>query len=165
MAVARKQTTQRVQVSVRRRSRPWRRLGPTVRWTLAAFVAFALYRSMPAEPDAALRTTVGQYLGFEYSKSRAGELQAAARHDSDTLLDVTDDVLNAHVEIDAIAVRGPILPAPLPRNAVIHVRYRVLKGRDLLEAKDRYLAFGKSFTTDWHFAGERTPMLYWIFPS
>jgi hypothetical protein len=30
---------------------------------------------MPAEPDAGLRTTVGQYLGFEYSKSRAGEMQ------------------------------------------------------------------------------------------
>lgn len=165
MAVARKQTMQRVQVSVRRRSRPWRRFAPTFRWGLAAFVAFALYRSMPAEPDAVLHTTVGQYLGFEYSKSRAGELQAAARRNSDALLDVTDDVLNARVEIDEIVVRGPILPAPLPRNAVVHVRYRVLKGRDLLEAKDRYLAFGKSFTTDWHFAGERSPLLYWIFPS
>jgi hypothetical protein len=165
MAVARKQTTQRVQVSVRRRYRPWPRFGPTVRWTLAAFVAFSLYRSMPSEPDSGLRTTVGQYLGFEYSKTRAAAMQGVPKRDGDALLDMADDVLNAHVEIDAIMVRGPILPAPLPRNAVVHVRYRVLKGRDLVEAKDRYLAFGKSFTTDWHFAGERTPMLYWIFPS
>ena len=165
MAVARKQTMQRVQVSVRRRARPFRGLGPTLRWGLAAFVAFSLYRSIPSEPDAGLRTSVGQYLGFEYSKSRAAEMQGTSRHDGDALLDMADDVLNAHVEIDAIAVRGPILPAPLPRNAVVHVRYRVLKGRDLVEAKDRYLAFGKSFTTDWHFAGERSPMLYWIFPS
>ena len=165
MAVARKQTMQRVQVSVRRRSRPRLRFGPTVRWTLAAFVAFSLYRSMPVEPDADLRTTVGQYLGFEYSHSRTEAMNGNSRHDGDALLDMADDVPNAPVEIDAIMVRGPILPAPLPRNAVVHVRYRVLKGRDLVEAKDRYLAFGKSFTTDWHFAGERSPMLYWIFPS
>lgn len=138
----------------------------TIRWTLAAFVAFALYRSVPTEPDFELRTTVAQYLGFEYSTSRAGEMRArAAERATDALLAVTDEVLNAHVEVDSIAVRGPVLPAPLPRNAVVHVRYRVLKGRELLEAKDRYLAFGKSMTSGWSFAGERGPILYWIFPS
>ena len=165
MALTRRQTTQQV-LLIRRRSRRALGLAPVTRYTLAAFVAFALYRSIPAEPDADLRTTVDQYLGFEYSKSRAAEMQArAAEHATDALLAVTDEVLNAHVEIDGIVVRGPILPAPLPRNAVVHVRYRVLKGRELLEAKDRYIAFGKSFTTGWHFAGERSPILYWIFPS
>ncbi|HWP64322.1 MAG TPA: hypothetical protein VNO26_00220 [Candidatus Limnocylindria bacterium] len=153
-------------VLIRRRTRPWRRLAPAWRWTLAAFVAMALYRSVPTEPDPALRTTVAQYLGFEYTRARAPEMEArAAERATDALLAVTDDVLNARVEIDSIAVRGPILPAPLPRNAVVHVRYRVLKGRDLLEANERYLAFGKSFTSDWHFVGERGPILYWILPS
>jgi hypothetical protein len=165
MALARRQTTQHM-VVVRRRSRRAVALRATTRWTLAAFVAFALYRSLPTEPDPDLRTTVDQYLGFEYSKSRAAEMQArAAEQATDALLAVTDEVLSAHVEIDSIAVRGPVLPAPLPRNAVVHVRYRVLKGRELLEAKDRYLAFGKSVTSDWRFAGERGPLLYWIFPS
>jgi hypothetical protein len=165
MALPRKQTMQRV-VIVRRRSRRAIAVRATTRYTLAAFLAFALYRSIPTEPDQDLRATVAQYLGFEYSRSRAPEMQArAAERATDALLAVTDEVLNAHVEIDSITVRGPILPAPLPRNAVVRVRYRVLKGHDLLEAKDRYLAFGKSMTSDWRFAGERGPLLYWIFPS
>jgi hypothetical protein len=165
MALPHKQTMQRV-VVVRRRSRRAIALRATTRYTLAAFVAFALYRSIPTEPGEELHTTVTQYLGFEYARSRGPEMRArATERATDALLAVTDEVVNAHVEIDSITVRGPILPPPLPRNAVVHVRYRVLKGRDLLEAKDRYLAFGKSMTSEWRFAGERGPLLYWLFPS
>lgn len=165
MALARKQTMQQV-VLVRRRSRRALALRATIRWTLAAFVAFALYRSIPTEPDADLRTAVAQHLGFDYSRSRAAEMRSrAAERATDALLAATDEVLNARVEIDSIAVRGPVLPPPLPRNAVVHVRYRVLKGRELLEAQDRYLAFGKSMTSGWRFAGERGSILYWVFPS
>ena len=164
MAVAHKQTTQRVLV-LRRRRRYAFALGPTGRWTFAALLAAGLYRSIPSEPDLELRTTVGQYLRFEYSSRRAPEMQARAeQHATDALLAVTDDVLNAHVEIEAISVRGPVLPAPLPRTAVVHVRYRVLKDQTTLEANDRYLAFGKSMTSGWHYTGERAPLLYWLAP-
>lgn len=164
MAVAHKHTTQRVLV-LRRRPRYAFALGSTGRWTLAALVAAGLYRSIPTEPDLELHTAVAQHLRFEYSARRAPEMQARAReHASDALLAVTDDVLNARVEIDAIAVRGPVLPAPLPRTAVVHVRYRVRNGEATLEANDRHLAFGKSMTSGWHYTGPRGPLLYWLLP-
>jgi hypothetical protein len=164
MAVAHKQTTQRVLV-LRRRSRYAFTLGPTGRWTLAALLAAGLYRSIPSEPDLELRTSVSQYLGFEYSARRAPEMQArAAERASDALLAVTDDVLNARVELEAISVRGPVLPPPLPRTAVVRVRYRVVNGETTLEASERYLAFGKSLTSSWRYAGDRGAFLYWLVP-
>jgi hypothetical protein len=164
MAVAHKRTTQQVLV-LRRRGAVAPTLGPAWRWTFAALMAAGLYRSIPSAPDLELRTTVSQYLRFEYSRRRAPEMQArAAQHATDALLAVTDDVLNARVELEAITVRGPVLPGPLPRTAVVHVRYRVLKGGSTLEASDRYLAFGKSMTLGWHYTGTRGPLRYWLLP-
>jgi hypothetical protein len=165
MALAYKQTPQQVLI-VRRRSRRLLRVGPTGRWVLAALLAAALYRSIPATPDVELRTTVRQYLQFEYTDRRAPEMQArAAERSNDALLAVADEVLNSRIDVESMVVRGPILPAPLPRNAVVHVRYRVLKGDQTLETRDRYLAFGRGITTGWRFAGEREKLLYWTIPS
>ena len=164
MPAAHKHTAQRVLIAPRRMRR-WFSNGPTARWVLAAATAFALYRSIPADPDRDLRTAVEQRLRFDYTRRRAPEMQAnAARHASDALLAVTDDVLNARVDVDAIAVRGPLFPAPLPQTAVVHVRYHVVNGATTLQAGDRYLAFGRSPTSDWRFAGERSALLYWIAP-
>jgi hypothetical protein len=165
MAVAHRQNAQRVLITRRRVGRAFP-VGPTGRWTLAAVAALLVYRSIPATPDGELLTSVQQYLRFEYSERRAPEMEARANERaSDALLAVTDDVLNARVEIDAITVRGPLLPSPLPRTAVVHVAYRIRKGREILAVEDRYLAFGRSLGSDWKFAGERGALLYWIVPA
>jgi hypothetical protein len=137
----------------------------TGRWTLVAVAALVLYRSVPYEPDANLRAVIAQHLRFDYTQRRAPELNArAAERSGDALLAATDDVLNARVEVDSIGIRGPLLPPPLPRWIVAHVRYRVMKGRSQLESSERCVVFRKVGFDDWRHAWDRQNLLACLAP-
>ena len=132
---------------------------------LVAVMALVLYRAVPYEPDANLRTAITQHLRFDYTERRAPELRArAAERSGDTLLAVTDDVLNARVEIDSIGIRGPLLPPPLPRWVVARVRYRVMKDRNQLESNERCVVFRKVGFDDWRHTGGRQNLLACLAP-
>jgi hypothetical protein len=144
------------------------RLGGTIvrwRWPLLAATLFVLYRSVPHPPDTDLAEAVSQHLRFDYSRSRSAELeQHAARRQADELLAVTDDVLSARIEVNDMEARGPVFPAPLPRRAMVSVRYRVMKGRSELASEERWLEFQKDGDGLWRHRRDRSAAFYWLYP-
>ena len=132
---------------------------------MLAAAALVVTRSFPHEPNGELAATVAQHLHFDYSRSRTAEMDArAAQRQNDALLAVADDVLNAHIEVDSIDVRGPAFPAPLPQRAALCVRYRVMKGGRALATEERHLEFRRSAGGDWRYSRDLSAAFYWLYP-